>query len=200
MFAILTSACFRSEIAELTIHVPRMESKRDARIVTNAAMEEVVGYLDGIRHEVEIDLENHRILYHESDQLLDPHYQAKIIGCLSEVGFAAEIVQAEFNPLAPIKLYNNTILNSWPDRFSSMISIPEMDSVTEANIAVDAIAYARIGGDDPRVFTDLARKEIRTVYDSVALSEKNVEEAIACTGYAANSIPPQSTPQGWDRF
>ena len=197
---LLLTACFRSETGEVTVQVPQMESELDARIVTNAALDEVVGSLTGIQYDVEVDLQNHQLIYHEGGRLLDPRYRDGLISSLQAVGLEAHIVQARFNPIQPLRLPNDEILNYWPTRCSALIAIPGMDTTTKANIAIDALAYVRNGGDDPRVITDRENREIRAVYNNVALSEKNLEEAIACIGYQANTCPPKDRPHGWSRF
>lgn len=200
LLILLTSGCFRAEISEVAIHVPSMESERDSRIVTNAALDEVVGSLGSLKHEYEFDLNNHVMIYHESQRLRSAQYQAHLVASLKAVGFDARIDKVVFNPIPAIRLPDETILNEWPDRFSARIVVEGMDTVQEANIVVDALAYIRNGGDDPRVSSDLENGKLDIIYNNVVLSDKNIEEAIACTGYSANSMPPKDVSNGWSDY
>ena len=90
----------------------------------------------------------------------------------------------------------------WPDRITAVIAVPEMRSNTDANIVVDAIAYARIGSDNPRVTADKESRRLLAVYESTSICLKYIEHAIACAGYAANDVLPNlgaddAIPHGW---
>jgi hypothetical protein len=196
----LLTGCFRNETSELTINVPGMENERDARIVTNAALNEVVGSLGSLKHAYEFNVETHVVLYHESQRLVSPVYQHQLIASLNAVGLEAKIMNTGFNPLPVRRFPDGAVMNSWPDRFSTIISIPDMDTVTEANIVADAIAFVRDGGDDPRVTPNRDLRKLDVIYNNVALSKRNIENAIACVGYSANNIPPCREPQGWNYF
>lgn len=198
LLILFTTGCFRAEVSEVAIHLPQMESERDSRIVTNAALDEVVGSLGSLKHEYEFDLNNHVMIYHESQQLMSPQYRDLLLASLKAVGLDAEIETAAFNPLPALRVPDGGIMNNWPDRFSARISIPEMDTIQEANIVVDALAFVRNGGDDPRVVPDPDNRKLDIVYDNVVLSLKNIEEAIACTGYSANGVPSKNTSNGWN--
>lgn len=198
--ALLNTACFRAETTEVSIHIPAMESDLDSRIATNAALDEVVGSLGSPKHEYEFDRNKHIVIYHEGRRLMTPLYQAQIVKSLKEVGFDARLEKAAFNPLPARRFSNGEIINSWPDRFSVRISVPEMDTIQESNIVADALAFVRNGGDDPRVAPDPVQRRLNIVYDNVALSLKNIEEAIACTGYTANGVPPKNASNGWNAF
>lgn len=200
LFILLTTACFRAETSRTAIHIPQMENERDSRIVTNAALNEVVGCITPIKHDYEFDLQNHVVLYHETQRLASVEYRVQLIESLKAVGLQANVVNAGFNPVKPKRLPDGDILNSWPDRFTAVISIPQLNSIQDANIVADALAFVRNGGDDPRVTPDPANHKLNIVYNNVALSKQNITEAIACTGYSANGVPPKNISNGWNVF
>jgi len=77
-----------------------------------------------------------------------------------------------------------------------------MVTKTDANIVVDAISYARIGSDNPRVSTDADSRQVTATYNALYLADKNIEHAIACVGFDANTVPARlgekdSVPHGW---
>lgn len=178
----------RSDLRTTRIAVAPVTDALSIRIITNAALEEIVGRYDGIQHEYEIDLSKRLILYHESQRLLSPSYQAQIEARLAEVGYPARVLRAGHNPPAPVPTADGSA-QTWPDRCTAVISVPGMTSRTAANVAVDAIAYARIGRDDPRVSFRRASHSVVATYQTLNLSLKNIEYAIACAGYGANGVP-----------
>jgi len=95
-------SCRRSEIRVALIDVPEMSGDRDIRIVTNAALDEVVGQYDGIHNECQVDLTRKIVLYHESQRLLSPAYQRRIEARIAEAGFKARVTNAGLNPPAPV--------------------------------------------------------------------------------------------------
>ena len=64
-----------------------------------------------------------------------------------------------------------------------------MASNTDANIVVHAIAYARLGRDDPRVEVRPNSRSVVVQYESLQLALKNIEYAIASVGFDANDVP-----------
>ncbi len=86
---------------------------------------------------------------------------------------------------------------------TAVISVQELKTNTAANIVVDAIAFARVGRDDPLVV--VKRKSRRIVvqeYEHSRVTPRNVEAAIACVGYKANDVPARfgesdSIPDNW---
>ena len=194
-------SCRRSEMRVVKIDVPQMSDERGARIVTNAALNEVVGQYDGIAHAIEIDLSKKLVLYHESERLSSPAYLRHIAERIREVGFKARILGAGLNP-PPLVLDDDGLKQIWPNRFTTAISVPDMVNNTDANIIVDAIAYARLGRDDPRIAVHHGSRTLVANYQSLHLALKNIEYAIACTGFDANSTPAnlgrtEAMPQGW---
>lgn len=194
-------SCRRSDLRAAFVDVPQMSDVTSVRIVTNAALDEVVGQYDGIQNQYEIDLNRKLVLYHESQRLLSPEYQRQIEARISEVGFSARVLNARHNPPPPVTTLDGPV-QMWPNRFTAVISVPDMTSNTDANVVVDAIAFARVGGDDPRVAASQDSRRLTIRYESLQLSLKNIEYAVACAGFDANNVPARlgrndSIPHGW---
>ncbi len=201
MAAVAVMSCRRSDMRTAVIDVPGMSDAMDIRIVTNAALDEVVGQYDGVKSDYDVDLSRKIVLYHESRNLMSPAYQRRIVDRIAEVGFSAEVIKTGFNPPSPVDTVDGPYC-TWPGRFTAVISVPDMDTNTDANIVVDAIAYARLGRDDPRIVVDADAHSVVASYESIHLSLKAVEHAIACVGYDANNIPAlqgkaEAVPHGW---
>jgi hypothetical protein len=194
-------SCRRSDLRVAIIDVPQMTGDRAIRIVTNATLDEIVGRYDGTQHGYEIDLSKKLILYHEGQRLCSREYQRRIEARLGEVGFEAHVVGVHFNPTPPVPTEQG-LVQMWPNRYTAVLSIPALASNTDANRVVDAIAYARIGGDDPRISVRRDSREVVATYESLNLSLQNIEYAIACAGFTANDIPANlgandALPHGW---
>lgn len=194
-------ACRRTDVRTVRIDVPQMNSEREIRIITNATLDEVVGRYDGIQHDYEIDLSRKLVLYHESQNLLSPDYQARIVARLREVGFTARIIDVRLNPPGLVPTEDGPV-QMWPDRFTAVISVPDMTSQTSANRVVDAIGYARVGRDSPGISVRRDSRTVVATYESLRLSLKNIEYAIACVGFDANNVPgnlgrQDALPHGW---
>jgi len=195
------TACRRSDMQTARIDVPQMAEATAVRIVTNAALHEVVGQYDGLRHDFEVDLAGKFVLYHESERLLSPAYRRQIEARIAEVGYHARVTDVRLNPPPPVVASNGTV-QLWPDRYTAVIVVSDLAHNTDANIIVDAIAYARLGHDDPRVTVDARSRRLVARYESLRLSTKNIEQAIACAGFAANDTPAKlgladAVPRGW---
>jgi len=83
-----------------------------------------------------------------------------------------------------------------------VIAVTGMARNTDANIVADAIAYARLGKDDPRVTAHRDTRRLVATYQGLGLSLRNIETAIACAGFRANDIPanlgrPDAVAHGW---
>ena len=183
------------------VATPQMADDTDVRIVTNAALNEVVGRYDGTKHEYEVDLSKGIVLYHESQKLASSAYQNQIEERIRQIGFDAQVLRVGLNP-SPEIMTDKGPVRMWPDRVTAIIEVPEMRTNTDANRVVDAIAYARLGGDDPRVQARRSTRSITVTYEGLLLADQNVEYAIACVGYNANAVPANlgttdSVPQGW---
>ena len=194
-------SCRRSDMRTAVVDVPQMSDATSVRIVTNAALDEVVGQYDGIQNQYEVDLTKKLVLYHESQRLLSPEYQRQIEARISEVGFKARVLNARLNPPPPVPTIDGPV-QMCPNRFTAVISVPDMISNTDANVVVDAIAFARLGGDDPRIVVSQEARRLAIRYESLHLSLKNIEYAVACVGFDANNVPARlgrddSIPHGW---
>lgn len=150
----------------VTVSVPEMADQRAIRIVTNAALDEVIGRYDGTQHDYEVDLAKRVVLYHEGPGLRSRDYQRKIEARIQEVGLDARVVEVRLNPPVPVPTANGPF-QAWPDRFTAVISVPAMTGAMDANIVVDAIAYARLGKDDPRVWARRHPRSVVVTYDSL---------------------------------
>jgi len=194
-------SCRRSELRTVAIDVPQMGDARCIRIVTNAALDEVVGQYDGVPNDIEVDLSKRIVLYHESHRLLSSAYQRQIEARIQEVGLEANVLDVRLNPPSPVPTDDGPV-QMWPDRFTAVIYVPAMTAHADVNIVADAIAYARIGRDDPRVSVDASSRRVWATYESLRLSPENIEHAIACVGFDANETPAylgrsDPIPHGW---
>jgi hypothetical protein len=200
--AVLTIvSCRRSDVRVATISVPQMSDAKSIRIVTNAALDEIVGKYDGIKNQYEVDLTKKQILYHESQRLFSPEYQRRIKARIAEVGYSSSFASVRHNPPPPVPTTKG-LVQMWPDRITSVISVPNMTSITDANRVIDAIAYARLGADDSRISVDTHSRRLVVAYESLLLSRKNIEYAIAGVGFDANDVPARlgqsdALPDGW---
>lgn len=194
-------SCRQSQLKTVSVAVPAMDDDRAVRIVTNAALDEVVGHYDGRMHDCEIDLANGLVYYHENARLMSADYCRSIVACIRQIGCGARIVKVTHNPPAPTPTVDGPC-QEWPERFTAVIEVSGMTSRTIANRVADAIAFARLGGDSPRVVTDRGNRRIDATYESLLLCQRNIEHAIACAGFAANGVPAclgmaDAVPHGW---
>jgi hypothetical protein len=193
-------SCRQTDPRVAVVEVPQMADERAVRIVTNAALDEVVGSYDGILHDFEVDLTRKALLYHEGPRLLTAEYRARIEARIGEVGFPGRVMEARRNPPAPTQT-DKGMVQTWPDRCTAVLVIPTLRNNADVNIVVDAIAYARFG-DDPRVAVQRQTRRLTAIYDSMRLSLSSLEHAIACVGYDANDTPARlgradAVPHGW---
>jgi len=178
-----------------------MDDATDVRIVTNATLNEIAGRLSG-RHDVEIDVPHGRILYHESQNLLSPEYRNRIVACIRQVGYDARFVSVRLNPPPPVPTVDGPF-QDWPDRFTADITVSGAATHADMNRIVDAIAYARLGRDDPRIDTDISTGSVTIrSFEGLALARSNIEFAIARAGFDANGVPanpggPDAAPVLW---
>ncbi|HOW98208.1 MAG TPA: hypothetical protein PK634_10515 [Kiritimatiellia bacterium] len=198
--AVLCVSCVRETQRTVEIKVPGMQTERDVRIVTNAALNEAVGRAT-LQHGYDICVDKGTMFYYEGARLLSREYQRHILRCLREIGYEARIVEVRHWP-APAMPTPRGWLQAWPDRHAAAISIPAMKTGVDAHRVVGAIARARAGDDPLRVAPDPAAHAIRVTYDTNQLALKNLEGAIANAGYQANDTPPSmglpdSFPVGW---
>jgi hypothetical protein len=191
----------RSDMRTLTVSVPGMADSTMVRIVTNAALDEVVAQYDGVKRRCEIDLAKRTVLYHEGNKLLLPEYRREIRARLRQVGFESRVLRVALNPPLPLPTPDGPV-QVWPDRYTLMLHVPGMTGVTAANRVVDAIAYARLGGDHPGVTVDREQGRLTARYESLRMAAVNIEHAIACAGFSANDVPANlggadAVCQGW---
>ena len=194
-------SCRMSDVKVASIDVPAMGDDRTVRIVTNAALDELAGCYSDIRHGLEIDVAKGLALYHESGRLSTRDYQQRIEARLREVGFEPRIRSVQLDPPPPYPDVKGPV-QLWPDRHTAVIEIPAMKSRTAANVVANAIGFARVGADDPRIAVDRAARRLTVTYESLGLAPRSLEVAIACSGFAANGVPanlgaPDAVPHGW---
>lgn len=175
----------------VTVHVPQMTSDRDVRIVTNAALDEIRGRYDGIRHEYQVDRRNHAVIYHEGRRLLDPAFRAHIEARIREIGFDAHFTQVAANPQPPLRNGRGELFHNWPDRITGVLAVPGLQSDTDANRIVNAISLARSGDDPGRIRLDREARTLSVTFNGLLTAPRNIEHAIACSGFAANGAPPR---------
>jgi len=166
-----------------------MANERDVRIVTNAVLDATSILAQAVRNDCQIDVSKRLVLYHEGPRLRLPAYRALLVARLMEVGFSdARILRTAPNPPPLVETVDGPC-QDWPDRHTAVIHVPGMADITAANRVVDALAYARAGGDDPLVSVDPASRTLTVTYEGLRLARSNLEHAIACAGYAANAVP-----------
>jgi hypothetical protein len=168
-----------------------MKSELDLRIVTNAALNEIVGrYVS--RHAYEMDVNRGLVLYHEGSQLLSREYQLRIVQSLGRVGYEARILVARHNPPPTDLVLHGQLVQVWPDRFTAVISIPKLKSNRDANIVEDAIAYARTRDVPASVASDREGGALTVSYSGQNTALRNIEHAIASSGFDANDTFAES--------
>lgn len=186
-FAIAATACFRDDARAVTLAVPDMATARDLRIVTNAALNEIVGRYDGIKNDAEADLARGLLVYHEGERLRDEGYRRHIAACLRDVGYDAAFLAVRLNPPPPVPT-SRGLVQLWPDRHTAVLAVQGLKTARDVQVALDAIAFARTG-DRASVAPDARSRTLRVTYNSRALGRRNVEHAIANAGYAVNDTP-----------
>ncbi len=196
-----TLSCYRSDIRSTRISVPSMTDARSIRIVTNAALDEVIGKYDGNQNAAEVNLATQVILYHESQALLSKEYQRQLVARIAEVGYKAHVVSVRHNPPPPVPTIDGPV-QMWPGRFTATIAVSGLEKNVDANIVLNAIAYARAGRDHPQIAVHPSSHSLDITFDSQRLSTKNIEYAIACAGFSANGTPAKlgqkdAPPHGW---
>ena len=199
--AMAVISCRRSDTRTAVIDVPQMSDAMAIRIVTNATLDEVVGQYDGVKNDFEVDLSRKLVVYHEGQRLMSRDYHRRLVDRIAEVGYSAQVISARFDPPTLVPTRDGPY-QMWPDRHTAIISVPDMESKTDANIVVDAIAFARLGRDDPRIEVDASRGRVVASYESIRLSLKSIEHAIASAGFDANRVPaklghPDAPAHGW---
>jgi hypothetical protein len=195
LLALMCTACMRKDDRTVRIAVPDLKTEQDIRIVTNAALNEVAGHF-AAKFRCEIDVNRGLVIYHESPKLLSLDYQQRIIQCLGEVGYQARVLAAGHNPPAPLQLAQGEV-QDWPDRCTLVLSIPELRGNRDARLVEDALGYAR-SGDLARVAVDRSAGAMVVNFDPRVTGLKNLERAIAATGFKANETPATDMgPLGW---
>ena len=91
---------------------------------------------------------------------------------------------------------------SWPTRHTAVIKLPEIKTNVAANIIVDAIGVAMSAEPRQKIVVDRYGKKLTVTYESMALSPKSIEAAIACGGHTASDIlanhgRKDAVPNGW---
>ncbi|OQW94818.1 MAG: hypothetical protein BWK77_08485 [Verrucomicrobia bacterium A1] len=202
LLSVITAvSCSRSDVRTTAIHVPAMADATTVRIVTNAVLNELDGRTEMFQHGGDIELSKGLVFYHENERLRLPAYQRQILACIRQVGYEGGVLDVRASALPPYPSSRGP-LQFWPDRHTLVLSVPGMKTARDANVVLDAIAYARIGGDDPRIVVDPALRSVRVTYNALVVARKNFEHAVACAGYDANEVPadlggPDAMPRGW---
>lgn len=181
------TACARQDMRSVELRVPDMDDPRAVRIVTNAALNEVVGSYDGVHCAYEVDVSRSLVLYHETARLTDPVFRREITRRLEEVGFQAQIRSVRLNP-PPLTPTRQGLVQIWPERYTAEIAVAGLKSFTDANVAIDAIALARTG-DRSAVVADATARVLQVAYDGRQLARQNLATAIACAGFAVDDTP-----------
>jgi hypothetical protein len=175
----------RDDTRTLNLSVPQMMDDRTVRIITNSVLDQLIGDDREPAHLCEIDLAQHRVIYHEGANLSRPDYHRHILACLAEVGLAARIVDLRHNPPALLPTRQGP-QQTWPDRFTAILDVPSMRSVADANVVAQAISFARTGEDPAHLTVDRANKVLTVTYNGRQVGRINFEQAIACAGFAVN--------------
>ena len=192
-------SCYRPDIFSVTIDVPEMSDDLAVRIITNAALNEIEKDFPTPGHEIEIDLGNTRLNYHEQGpRVMEAAYRERISACLRQVGYEPTFHHAGFNP-TPIVHSKSGPFRREPNRWTLTMTIPGMKTVRDANVVVDAIGFARLGADVPQIKAFKDSRKLSVVYQAKNCALKNLEVGIASVGFAANGKRPHpaTIPQGW---
>ena len=141
-----------------------------------------------------VDVKASTIAFAADGALKHPVVQKCVEDALAEVGFPSKIISADPTPT-----------RQWMDRHTARISVPAMKDAAAANIAVAAIARAmRVvrGAKEENVTIDTAKGTVTVKYNSMSLSTKNLEHAIATAGLGTKNVPAklgtsESVSTGW---
>lgn len=176
----------RDDARTLTLSVPQMTDDRTVRIITNSVLDQLIGDDREPTHLCEIELPQHRVIYHEGTNLGRADYHRRILECLAQVGHSARIVDVRHNPPALLPTRQGP-QQTWPDRFTAILEVPSMQSVADANVVAQAISFARTGEDPQHLTVDRANRRLTVTYNGRQVGRINFEQAIACAGFAVNS-------------
>ncbi len=198
------SSCRRDAMQVVHIDVPDMNNERAVRIITNSVANEVVGQFDGYKKDYKADLKSGFFYYYESSLLKNASYQQSIVNSIRDVGLEAQVLHAWHCPPPPVKVKNHPDpVQIWGNRHALLLRIPAMKTAVDANRVVGAIAHARTGGNTRGIAVDRERRRLTVHFDAMRTEITNMEHAVACCGYRANSIPAKfgvddAVPWCWD--
>jgi copper chaperone CopZ len=184
----------RKDDRTVRIAVPDLKTEQDIRIVTNAALNELVGRYTG-KFQYEMDIGRGLVLYHESHGLQTAAYQRRIVECLRAAGYDARFLAVAHNPPAPIPL-KQRLVQDWPDRFTAVLHVPELKCNRDADRVEDAIAWARSGDHPSSIAIDRTGRSIQLAFNPRLTALRNIQQAIAAAGYTANDTPPEAGDLG----
>lgn len=175
------------DIQTRILRVPGMTTPLQARVATNSVLHQVTASekeFGNDRANCEIDLDRHRVFYHDGVRLRHADYNRRIVAAIRQIGYPIQMASVRPNPRPafhqrePYPVW----LEPWPDRHTLVLDIPDMTTIRDANIVVDAIAFARAGGDIPHVVPSLATRTITVTFDSMKVDERRLVAAIENVG------------------
>lgn len=180
------ASCRKSDIRTMRIHVPGMTDEQSTRIAVNA-----VGYeLHRNDANVTASPKEGTITYAAGPGLKSAAVQARLEEALREVGLEGRVTSVQPAPT-----------ENWRDRHTVVVEVKEMQNNVAVNRAVHALAHA-MRDDNEDVTLDAGTRSLIVEYDSMNMSLKNLEQAIANAGLQANDVPAKlgagdAVPHGW---
>jgi len=102
----------------------------------------------------------------------------RVKAAIKEIGFAVDGVVAKHKPT-----------NNWRDRHVLSVNVPAMKDKRTANMVIAAVAHAVRGKENKNIVIDLDARIVTVTFDSFKMSFKNLEHAIANSGFQANDVP-----------
>lgn len=193
---------WRSDVRTGRFHVPELASERDIRIVTNAALEEILGRYDGVQHRYQVDLPRGLVVYHDPGLVTDAGFRDRVVSRIAEVGYAATFQQVARNPLPPARSQKGELFDIFPGRHTAVIAVKGMKSNVDANRVVCAISLARTGDAPQSIQLDRAARTFTITFNGRRVGLKNIQHAIAASGFAADDLAarcgqPDAEPHNW---
>jgi hypothetical protein len=228
----LAAACRRQDIREVTIHVPAMADDTTAQIVRNALENELnradqqfsadpgkgqVSYTGGRPlhfAETHRRVENSLRAVGLSGKVLRVDYVPYCPKCgaqallVPQQGGWMQCTSPKPSPECPRTLSATAVGQAdagdqfWASRRVMHLSLTSLTNNATVNIAIAAIAHGVRGQDNPDIRIDPQARTATVAYESLNLSVKNLEHAIAASGLDANNVPallkaPDALRHGW---
>ncbi|MFO7871780.1 MAG: hypothetical protein R6V03_10160 [Kiritimatiellia bacterium] len=176
------ASCRRHDYRLAYINVPGMKDAATAAMVYNAIAHEIE------RKEPRYHVDTNKGIltcFGHVKQLRPPMVHRRIEDSLNDLRMPGKILRAKPAPA-----------QGFHERFAVAVQVTDMDSVVKANRAIAAVSTAvrsPQASENLRkhIAIDIDDRSVRVKYNSIELSLKNLEHAVANAGLQANEVPPR---------